>query len=98
MSNEVEKKETKCVFPPPFIRFYVIIFIYVIIMYISVIFHYYVFAIIIFIIFTFFSNGTKCQKCQKSLSETNSGDARFFTLLKCDKCGQNLMKCKIDEN
>jgi transposase-like protein len=36
----------------------------------------------------------KCPKCRKSLSVSKSGIYRP-SLLHCDKCGQNLMRCQV---
>ncbi len=52
-------------------------------------------VIIIIGVLDFFN---KCPRCRKIVTRTKNGIYTPFIGLKCDKCGHDLLKCKVEED
>lgn len=82
---------------PPFVSHYITIAIWLIGGFICMNLDNNLYLILLFITLGSLSYLTKCPKCEKNVCYIN-GWTTPFVLKSCDKCGQNLLKCKVDKD
>ena len=82
---------------PPFVKFYLLTTLLIITIFIDINPEYTILKVCLLIVLAILSVLIKCPKCKKSLGLSES---KMTTLpgYKCSKCGQNLIKCEIENN
>ena len=83
---------------PPYIRYIldILIFIIVGILQLSSIIDISIFEVAIIVIFFTIVLKPKCPRCKLHVGAEKNGLVSFIVSKNCKKCGQNLMKCKIE--